>query len=48
MRHLVFSLVLICAAGLAAAFDIEDRARFRPADTLREMAREKRRFYPEG
>ena len=23
-------------------------ARFRPADTLREMAREKRRFYPEG
>lgn len=28
MRQLVLSLVLICAAGLAAAFEMEDRARF--------------------
>lgn len=31
MRHLVLAFVLICAAGLGRAFEIEDRARFGPA-----------------
>ena len=32
MRHLVLSLVLICATGLVNAFEIEDQARFGPED----------------
>ncbi|MEL6451206.1 MAG: ABC transporter substrate-binding protein [Pseudomonadota bacterium] len=32
MRHLVFSLVLICCAPFAYGFEVEDRARFGPED----------------
>lgn len=37
MRYLVFSSILIFAAGLAHAFEVEARARFGPADADREL-----------
>lgn len=33
MRDLVLSVILICAAGLASAFEVEDRAWFGPRDS---------------
>lgn len=37
MRHLVLPLILICLSGWASAFEIEDRARFGPAQSAVEL-----------